>query len=82
MDNDDEPEVLAVVRLPSAVERRLREVMLARVMLVRLTSCLRAIRLGLEAARDLNRELRHAYPESLCRLRPIPARRNLRQSAS
>ncbi|HVR23460.1 MAG TPA: hypothetical protein VMU26_09055 [Candidatus Polarisedimenticolia bacterium] len=40
VDNDDEPEVIAVVPLPSAAERRRREIMLA---LVRLTSFLRAI---------------------------------------
>jgi len=36
LDNNDEPEVLAVVPLPPAVERRRSEVMLARVMVVRL----------------------------------------------
>jgi hypothetical protein len=36
LDNNDEPEVLAVVPLPPAAERRRSEVMLARVMLVRL----------------------------------------------
>jgi len=34
MDNRDDPEILAVVPLPSAEERRRREVMLARLMLV------------------------------------------------
>jgi hypothetical protein len=53
--NTDNPEVLDSVPLPSAAEHR-REIM-------RLTSFLRAIRLGLEAARDLNRELRQTYPE-------------------
>jgi hypothetical protein len=43
LDNNDEPEVLAVVPLPPAAERRRSEVMLARVMLVRWTSFLRAI---------------------------------------
>jgi len=59
----DNPEVLAVVALPSAAERRRREVMLARVMLVAIDIILAGDPLGLETARDLSRELRHAYPE-------------------
>jgi|SRR5271167_1611364 len=57
------PEVLAVVSLPSAAERRRREIMLARVMLVAIDVVLAGDPLGLETARDLSRELRHAYPE-------------------
>jgi hypothetical protein len=63
MDNTNEPEVLAVVPLPSAAQRRLREVNLARLMLVMVDIVLAGDPLGLEAARDLGRELRHAYPE-------------------
>lgn len=63
MDNADEPEVLAVVPLPSAAERRRREIMLARVMLVAIDLVLSGEGLGLETARDLIREVRHAYPE-------------------
>ena len=59
----ENPEVLAVVPLPSATERRRREIMLARVMLVAIDIVLAGEPLGLEAARDLRRELRHAYPE-------------------
>jgi len=59
----DNPEVLAVVPLPSAAERRRREVMLARVMLVAIDIVLAGDPLGLETARDLLREVRHAYPE-------------------
>jgi len=57
------PEVLAVVPLPSATERRRREIMLARVMLVAIDIILAGEPLGLDVARDLGRELRHAYPE-------------------
>ena len=63
MHNPDYPEVLAVVPLPSAAERRRREGMLARVMLLAIDSVLAGEPLGLETARDLSRELRHAFPE-------------------
>jgi hypothetical protein len=59
----EDPEVLAVVPLPSAAERRRREVMLARVMLVAIDIILAGDPLSLETARDLSRELRHTYPE-------------------
>jgi hypothetical protein len=61
----DNPEVLAVVPLPSAAERRTREIMLARVMLVAIDIVLAGDPLGLETALDLSRELRHTYPELL-----------------
>ena len=57
------PEVLAVVPLPTPEERRCREVLLARLMLVAIDIVLAGDPLGLETARDLSRELRHAYPE-------------------
>lgn len=63
MDNPDNPEILAVVPLPSAEERRRREVLLARVMLVAIDIVLAGDSFGLETARDLGKELRHAYPE-------------------
>lgn len=63
MNNTDMPEVLAVVPLPSAAERRRREIMLARVMLLANDIILSGEPLGLETARDLARELQHAYPE-------------------
>jgi hypothetical protein len=63
MDNANNPEILAVVPLPSPEERRRREIMLARVMLVAIDIILSGEPLGLETARDLGRELRHAYPE-------------------
>ncbi len=63
MDNTDNPKVLAVVPLPSAVERKRREIMLARVMLVAIDLVLSGEGMGLETARDLVREVRHCYPE-------------------
>jgi hypothetical protein len=65
MKNANSTEVLAVVPLPTAEERRRREVMLARVMLVAIDIILSGEPLGLESARDLGKELRHAYPELL-----------------
>jgi hypothetical protein len=63
MDNANNPEVLAVIPLPTAQERRRREVMLARVMLVAIDLVLSGEGMGLETARDLFREVRHVYPE-------------------
>ena len=63
MDNQTTPEVLEVVPLPSAAERRLREVNLARLMLVMVDNVLAGDPLGLETARDLIREVEHTYPE-------------------
>ena len=63
MERKDNPEMLAVVALPSAAERRRREVMLGRVMLVAIDLVLSGEGMGLEMVRDLGRELRHAYPE-------------------
>ena len=65
MDRTNNHEVLAVVRLPSAEERRRREIMLVRAMLVAIDIVLAGELLGLETARDLFREVRHAYPELL-----------------
>ena len=63
MNNNDTPEVLAVVPLPTAEERKWREVMLARVLLLAVDLIVSCEGLGLETARDLVREIRHAYPE-------------------
>lgn len=63
MDNTNNPEALAVVPLPTAQECRRREIMLARVMLVAIDIVLAGEPLGSETARDLGRELWHAYPE-------------------
>jgi hypothetical protein len=63
MNNTDNTEVLAVVALPSAADRRRREIILARVMLVAIDLVLSGEGMGLETARDLVREVRHCYPE-------------------
>jgi hypothetical protein len=63
VNNTDTPEVLTVVPLPTAEERKRREIMLARVMLLAVDLILSGEGLGLESARDLVREARHAYPE-------------------
>jgi hypothetical protein len=68
MDRTDNPEVLAVVPLPSANERRCGQVMLARLLLVAVDMTLAGEPLGLETARDLIREVRHVYPELAGRL--------------
>jgi hypothetical protein len=52
-----------VVSLPSSEERRRREVLLARLMILMTDHILAGEGLGLETARDLIREVRHAYPE-------------------
>lgn len=65
MDNRDNPELLAVIPLPSPQERRRREVMLARLMLLATDIVLSGEPLGLETACDLIREVRHAYPEAM-----------------
>ncbi len=59
----DNPEILAVVPLPTTEERRRREALLARVMLLAIDIVLAGEPLGLETARDLGKELRHTYPE-------------------
>jgi hypothetical protein len=63
MENPDNAEVLAVAPLPTAQERRRREIMLARVMLVAIDIVLAGEPLGLQTARDLFRTVRRAYPE-------------------
>lgn len=65
MDDKDNPEVLGIVAIPARQERRRREIMLTRVMLVAIDIVLAGEPLGLETARDLIREVRHAYPELL-----------------
>ena len=63
MDNTKTPEVLAVVPLLSSQERRRREILLVRLMLIAIDIVLAGESLGLETARDLFREVRHCYPE-------------------
>ena len=60
----DEPEdISGVLAVPLPDERRHRELLLARLMLVMVDIVLAGDPLGLPAARDLGRELRHTYPE-------------------
>ncbi len=59
----DNPEVLAVVPLFSPEERRRREVLLARLMILMTDHILAGEGLGLETARDLIREVEHVCPE-------------------
>jgi hypothetical protein len=74
MKNADTPEVLAIVPLPTAEERRRREVMLARVMLVAIDLVLSGEGLGPVTARDLVRKVRHACPEVVDEfVRPVNA---------
>jgi hypothetical protein len=63
MEKKNKPEVLAVIALPSEEERRRREIMLARMMLVAIDIVLAGEPLGLKTARDLFREIRLCYPE-------------------
>jgi hypothetical protein len=61
----DNPEDAGVLAEPLPEERRRRELLLARLMLVMVDIVIAGDPLGLESARDLSRELRHTYPELL-----------------
>jgi hypothetical protein len=62
----NDPEVLVVLPLsPTPEERKQREIMLTRVMLVAIDLVLSGEGLGLSTARDLIREFLHCYPELL-----------------
>lgn len=63
MNDTDNPEVLGILAVPSSQERRRRQVMLARLLLLAVDMTLAGEPLGLETARDLLREVRHTYPE-------------------
>lgn len=69
MNNTDTPEVLAVVPLPSAAERRRREIMLARLLAVTLEMLLNEehtdLAVKIETAKDMIREFKHVYPETM-----------------
>lgn len=56
-------DIAGVLAVPSPEERRRREILLARLMLVAIDIVLAGDPLGLETARDLVREVEHAYPE-------------------
>jgi len=59
----DEPDIAGALATPSPEERRRRELLLARLMLLAVDLIVSGEGLGLETARDLARELRHCYPE-------------------
>jgi hypothetical protein len=69
MNNPDTPEVLAVVALPSAAERRRREIMLARLLVITLEMLLSEghtdLAVKIETAKDMIREFKHVYPETM-----------------
>jgi len=69
MNNSGTPEVLAVVPLPSPVERRRRENMLARLLVITLEMLLSEghtdLATKIETAKDMIRELKHVYPETM-----------------
>jgi hypothetical protein len=70
MNNPNNPEVLVAVPLPTAEERRRREILLVRLMLLAIDIVLAGEPLGLETARELGKELRHTYPELVDELQP------------
>jgi hypothetical protein len=59
----DEPEDSSEVLVLLPAERRRREILLARLMLIAIDIVLSGDPLGLETALDLIREVRHTYPE-------------------
>jgi hypothetical protein len=69
MNNTDNPEVLAVVPLPSAAERKGRERVLARLLVITLEMLLSEghtdLGVKIETAKDVILEFKHTYPEAL-----------------
>ena len=69
MDNTDSPEVLAVAVLPSAEERKRRERVLARLLVITLEMLLSDghtdLAVKIETAKDIIREFKHVYPETM-----------------
>jgi hypothetical protein len=63
MNSPEYPEILAYAVLPSPEERRRREILLVRLMLVAIDMVLADEGIGLQCARDLMRELWHTFPE-------------------
>lgn len=65
----DNPEVLAIAPLPSAVERRRREAVLARLLVTTLEMLLSEghtdMAVKIETAKDMIREFKHVYPETM-----------------
>jgi hypothetical protein len=69
VDNPDSPEALAVVPLPTIEERRRRERVLARLLVITLDMLLSEghtdLALRIETAKDMIREFKHVYPEAM-----------------
>ena len=64
-----EPEVLAVAVIPSADERKRRERVLARLLVITLEMLLNEghtdLAVKIDAAKDMIREFKHTYPEAM-----------------
>jgi hypothetical protein len=69
VNNADSPEVLAVAPLPSPEERKRRERVLARLLLIALDMLLSEghtdLSVKIETAKDMIREFKHVYPETM-----------------
>jgi len=67
--NTDKPEVLAVALIPAPEERRRRERLLARLLLLALEMLLSEghidLAIKIETAKDMIREFKHVYPETM-----------------
>lgn len=65
----DEAEVLAIAVIPSAEERKRRERLLARLLLLALEMLLSEghtdLSVKIETAKDMIREFKHVYPEAM-----------------
>jgi hypothetical protein len=68
-ENSDEPEVLAVALIPAPEERKRRERVLARLLLLALEMLLSEghtdLSVKIETAKDMIREFKHVYPETM-----------------
>lgn len=68
-DNPDSPEMLAVAVIPSAEERMRRERFLASLLLLALEMLLTEghtdLAVRIETAKDVIREFKHVYPETM-----------------
>ncbi|MGA8733653.1 MAG: hypothetical protein WB558_07000 [Terriglobales bacterium] len=69
MDNADNHEVLAVALIPAPDERKRRERLLARLLLLALEMLLSEghtdLSVKIETAKDMIREFKHVYPEAM-----------------
>jgi len=69
MNHTDNPEVLAIAVIPSADERKRRERVLARLLVITLEMLLSEghtdLGIRIETAKDLIREFKYVYPETM-----------------